>query len=208
MAKRLGIMGGTFNPIHNGHLFVADIARRELDLDEVRFIPTGDSPHKRHVDVSGWQRLDMVRLAIAGHEGFTASDMELRRGGRSYTCDTVRQLHMTEPGSKLFFIMGGDMLATFTTWRNPDWIVHWADIAATPRPGDDGERIRCVCEYLRMEFTSEVHMLSQCGPDISSTEIRRRVCAGEDICMLVPPDVEKYILENGLYKALETENDV
>ena len=121
MAKRLGIMGGcTFNPIHNGHLFVADIARRELDLDEVRFIPTGDSPHKRHVDVSGWQRLAMVRLAIAGHEGFTASDMELRRGGRSYTCDTVRQLHMTEPGSKLFFIMGGDMLATFTTWRNPE----------------------------------------------------------------------------------------
>ena len=208
MARRLGIMGGTFNPIHNGHLFVADIARRELNLDEVRFIPTGDSPHKQHVDVSGEQRLNMVRLAIAGHEGFTASDMELRRGGRSYTCDTLRELRITEPDCKMFFIMGGDMLATFTTWRNPDKIVQCADIAATPRPGDDGERIRRVCDYLRMEFTCEVHILSQSGPDISSTEIRRRVGAGESISALVPPDVEKYIFENGLYRALETENDV
>lgn len=208
MAKKLGIMGGTFNPIHNGHLFVADTARRELGLDEVRFIPTGDSPHKEHVGVSGAHRLDMVRLATAGWTGFTVSDMEIRRGGRSYTCDTLRELSKTEPGCELYFIMGGDMLSTFTTWRNPDWIVHYARIVATMRPGDDSARIRRVCDYLRMEYSSEVKILSPTGPDISSTEIRRRVALGEDISALVPPSVEKYIRENELYKTLETGNDV
>ncbi len=208
MAKRLGIMGGTFNPIHNGHLRVAEIAMRELKLDEVRFIPTGDSPHKQHVDMPGNIRLDMVALAIKDMPGFTVSDIEIKRGGRSYTCDTLRQMRMAERDTDMFFIMGGDMMATFTSWRNPDIIVRLAKLAAVSRPGDDTEHIDKVCRYLRMEYSADVYMLSETGPDISSTDIRRRVQMGEDISELVPQDVARYILDNGLYKALETENDI
>lgn len=206
MIKRLGIMGGTFNPVHNGHLRIAEIARRELELDEVRFIPTGDSPHKR-VDVSGASRLDMVRLAVGDRPGFTVSDMEIAREGRSYTCDTLRALRMQEPDTKLFFILGEDMLMDITSWRNPDIIVRLASLAAVPRPGGGCGRAGHVCEYLRMEYGADVHMMSEAGPEISSTEIRRRVSAGEEIGELVPASVADYIYDRGLYKALETRND-
>jgi nicotinate-nucleotide adenylyltransferase len=206
MAKRLGIMGGTFNPVHNGHLRIAEIAQRELELDEVRFIPTGDSPHKR-VDVSGTSRLEMVRLAVDGHPGFTVSDMEIARVGRSYTCDTLRALRAQEPGAELFFILGGDMIMDITSWRNPDVIVRLAVLATVPRPGDDAGREGRVCEYLRMEYGADVRVMSEAGPEISSTEIRRRVNAGEDISGLVPANVERYIYSRGLYQALETRND-
>ena len=119
MSKRLGLMGGTFNPVHNGHLYIAGLAQRELGLDEVRFIPTGDSPHKR-VDMPGPHRLSMVELAIEGRAGFTVSDMEMKRAGRSYTCDTLREIQEREPDAELYFILGGDMFCDITTWRRPD----------------------------------------------------------------------------------------
>ncbi len=202
MATRLGIMGGTFNPIHNGHLAIADLARRELRLDEVRFMPTGDSPHKR-VDVPGWQRLRMVELALRGRPGFTASDMEVRRAGRSYTCDTLRELHAREPGAELVFILGGDMFCDIPSWRAPGDIIALAELAAAPRPGEDVARLEHMAQYLRAMFGARVNVLRGMGPDISSTEIRGMVRAGRDISALVPPNVAAYISDNELYKERE-----
>lgn len=202
MATRLGIMGGTFNPIHNGHLAIADLARRELRLDEVRFMPTGDSPHKR-VDVPGWQRLRMVELALRGRPGFTASDMEVRRAGRSYTCDTLRAIHAREPDVELVFILGGDMFMDIPTWREPGEIIALAALAAAPRPGEDVTRLEHMARYLRETFGARVDVLRGMGPEISSTEIRGMVRAGRDISALVPPNVAAYISDNELYKERE-----
>ena len=202
MGKRLGIMGGTFNPIHNGHLAIAGMARRELQLDVVWFMPTGDSPHKR-VDVPGWQRLQMVELALAGMEGFTVSDMEVRRAGRSYTCDTLRAIHACEPGVELVFILGGDMFLDIPSWREPGEIIALAALAAAPRPGEDVVRLEHMAHYLRATFGARVDVLRGMGPDISSTEIRGMVRAGRDISALVPPAVAKYISDNKLYTARE-----
>lgn len=202
MAKRLGIMGGTFNPIHNGHMSIAGIVRRALALDEVRFMPTGDSPHK-HVTMPAIHRLNMVKLAVQGREDFTVSDMEIRRAGRSYTCDTLREIRAREPESELFFILGGDMFCDMQRWRNPQTIAALAALVAVPRPGDDFEELSAMAERLKALYAARTIIIDDIGPEISSTEIRDRVAAGEDISSLVPASVARYIRENKLYLKLE-----
>lgn len=206
MAKRLGIMGGTFNPVHCGHICIAGIARRELELDEVRFIPSGDPPHKS-VGVSGAQRLEMVRMAVRGYSGFTISDMEIRRRGRSYTCDTLREISEREPDADIYFILGDDMFMSIDTWRHPEEIMRRAALAVAPRPGEDGARVMHMRDRLRAKYGARVCVLSGSGPDISSTEVRRRVMQGGDISRLVPGEVAMYIAQNGLYLSRETCND-
>jgi nicotinate-nucleotide adenylyltransferase len=206
MAKRLGIMGGTFNPVHCGHICIAGIARRELELDEVRFMPSGDPPHKR-VGVSGAQRLEMVRMAVRGYSGFTISDMEIRRRGRSYTCDTLREISEREPDADIYFILGDDMFMNIDTWRHPEEIMRRAALAVAPRPGEDGARVMHMRDRLRAKYGARVCVLSGSGPDISSTEVRRRVMQGGDISRLVPGEVAMYIAQNGLYLSRETCND-
>ena len=206
MAKRLGIMGGTFNPVHCGHICIADIARRELALDEVRFMPSGDPPHKS-VGVSGVQRLEMVRLAVSGHTGFTISDMEIRRRGHSYTCDTLREINEREPDADIYFILGDDMFMNIDTWRHPEEIMRRAALAVAPRPGEDGRRVMAMRDRLTKEYGARVCVLSDSGPDLSSTEVRRRVMQGGDISSLVPDKVAGYIAQNGLYLSRETCND-
>lgn len=206
MAKRLGIMGGTFNPVHCGHICIAGIARRELELDEVRFIPSGDPPHKS-VGVSGAQRLEMVRMAVRGYSGFTISDMEIRRRGRSYTCDTLREISEREPDADIYFILGDDMFMNIDTWRHPEEIMRRAALAVAPRPGEDGARVMHMRDRLMAKYGARVCVLSGSGPDISSTEVRRRVMQGGDISRLVPGEVAMYIAQNGLYLSRETCND-
>lgn len=202
MAERVGIMGGTFNPIHNGHIAIAEMARRELALDRVCFMPAGDPPHKR-VDVPGWQRLDMVEIALRGRAGFEVSDLEVRREGRSYTCDTLRALHARAPDAELAFIMGGDMFMSLMSWRAPQEIMALAELAAALRPGEDMARLERMADYLRGTFGARVALLRGAGPDISSTGIRGLVRAGRDISGLVPRGVAQYIIENKLYAARE-----
>ena len=138
---RLGIMGGTFDPIHIGHVAIARLACREAGLDRVIFLPDGDPPHKTP-RAGGEHRLMMARLATAGEERFAVSDMELRRPGRTYTVDSLTALSAAYPGYELHYIIGSDTLFQFPTWKTAEKVARLCRMVVAPRPGDDGAAIR------------------------------------------------------------------
>lgn len=188
-ALRVGIFGGTFNPIHLGHLLLAETARETLSLDRVLFIPTGRPPHKRAPGLlDGASRLRMVRLAIRDHPAFAASDIELTRPGPSYSIDTIAALRRALPEARLFLLIGQDMLAVrWVKWRE---LKRLCTIAAVRRPGarrtTNGER--------------GVRWLAMPLMDVSSSDVRARLAAGRSIRYLVPPAVERYIRQHGFYR--------
>lgn len=189
---RLGVFGGTFDPLHIGHLIVAQDAWAALGLDRVLLVPAAVPPHKRgRVVTPADVRLEMVRAAVAGDPRFEVSDLELRRPGPSYTVDTLRELHERYPGADLFFLLGVDQYRDFHTWREPEEIARLATLVVLSRTGI-------------VEVESRVGTLPTVLPvtriDLSATEIRRRVAAGEPIRYLVPWGVEELILEEGLYR--------
>lgn len=182
---RTGILGGSFDPIHHGHLILARAAREQLALDRVIFIPANLSPHKTEtVPTTGDNRLEMVKLAIKGEAGFEARDIELRRPAPSYTVDTLRELHAAHPGDEFVLLIGADNVAKFGTWREADEIRKLARIAVLDRAGNavahDWPVVRRVI-------------------DISSTDIRTRVATGHSIRYLTPDRVCDYIADNRLY---------
>ena len=195
---RLGIMGGTFDPIHTGHLAIARTAFVEARLNEVLFLPDGDPPHKEP-GAKGAQRLNMVRLAVEGQRGFTVSDMELVRHGTTYTVDTLTQLMQEEPDRELFYIIGADTLRLFPTWKTAWKVASLCSMLVAPRPGIDLDELRWFQRKLFADFGLVSQLLSQGGPDISSTRIRELVRTGEPIDALVPAAVARYIKENALY---------
>ena len=200
-----GILGGTFNPIHNGHLTMARIARAELRLDSILLIPTGVPPHKAPPS-NGEHRLNMTRLAAAELDCCEVSDIEVRREGSSFTYITLSELHARFPQDEFIFIMGADMMCSFSHWRRPDMIVELARLAVVPRPGASGASDKALLDAIdaaRRDFGAHITLLRESGPDISSTQIRAKVARGEDISTLVPHAVAHYILENGLYSASE-----
>ncbi|HEV7214200.1 MAG TPA: nicotinate-nucleotide adenylyltransferase [Chloroflexota bacterium] len=199
--KRLGILGGTFDPIHCGHLVIAEEARVRLDLEEVRFIPAGQPPHKvgRPVTAAA-DRLAMVRLAIAGNSAFSVSTMEIERPGPSYTVDTLAQIQREEGSDcALFFIVGGDALPDLLTWRDPDRLLELCTLVAFRRPNAepaDLERLRSRLPAVaqKLEIIEGQQMA------VSGTEIRRLVCAGVLVGDRVPAPVAAYIADHGLYR--------
>lgn len=198
--KKIGIMGGTFNPIHNGHLLIAENAFEQLALDEVRFIPTGRSPHKQDQTVlDGRHRLRMVELAIADRDGFVADDRELRSEALSYSYLTVEQLHRNDPDAALYFIMGGDSLRDFKTWRNPERICACATLVAAIRDACDVERLTEYASELSRLYQADVRLLETPNLSVNSSEIRARVAAGRTIRYQVPEPVRAYIEEHRLY---------
>jgi nicotinate-nucleotide adenylyltransferase len=195
---RLGIMGGTFDPIHRGHLFIARSAMREARLDRVLFLPDGDPPHKLP-GTPGADRLAMVKLAIDNQEGFEASDMELRRQGTTYTVDTLEQLRAQAPNRELFFIVGSDTLKQFPTWKTAWKVATLCRMIIALRPGDSPEETRWLQRKLFADYGLETVLLSEPGPDISSTQVREQLRAGQPTDMLVPVPVADYIRANNLY---------
>jgi len=183
---RTGILGGSFDPIHHGHLILARAAREELGLDRVIFIPAHASPHKTG-DFSTTEagRLAMVRLAIEGEEGFELSDIELHRPPPSYTIDTLRELRAAHPKDDLVLLIGADNAAKFDTWREPDEIRRLAQIAVLDRAN----------QALSHEWPVVRRLV-----DISSTDIRARVAEGRSIRYLTPDSVCYYIKVQGLYR--------
>jgi nicotinate-nucleotide adenylyltransferase len=185
---KVGVFGGTFDPPHVGHLVVAQEVHFRLGLDRVLWVPAAVPPHKRDQAITpGDVRFEMVRAAIAGDDRFEASDVEVRRGGASYTVDTLRQLTADRPEDELFLILGADQLAELDTWREPDEVARLATIVGFARAGEappDLKRARIV----RVPRV-----------DVSSTEVRRRVGAGEPIGYLVPGGVEAVIRREALY---------
>lgn len=198
--KKIGIMGGTFNPIHNGHLLIAENARMQLSLDEVRFIPTGKSPHKlRQEVIDGAHRLRMVQLAIADNPAFLADERELRSPAVSYSCSTLQELHGELPDDQLFFIMGGDSLRDFKTWYQPELICKYAVLAAAVRDDCDHTHLLGYAEELARLFGADVRLIETPNFSVTSRELRRRVGAGETIRYQVPEAVRLYIERQRLY---------
>jgi len=196
---RIGVLGGTFNPIHLAHLQMAKAARDALSLDRVLLMVAADPPHKRVAGaVAGEHRLRMVQLAAAGAEGIEASDLELNRNGRSYTFDTLMQLKTLEPNAEFFWIVGSDMLLDLPTWHRAGELLQLASIIAVPRAGQSGND-REAAAYLRETFGATVHLLGSAVDPISSTEVRDRVREGRPVEHLVHPAVSQYFHEKGLY---------
>jgi len=191
--KRVGLFGGSFDPVHNAHVALARVALEQLALDEVRWIPAGQPWQKTRVLTSGADREAMVRLAIAGERRFTLDRIELRRGGITFTLDTVRVFAAAEPATEWFLILGQDQYATLHTWRDWRELVALVTLAIADRPD--------------VETTVNAHiakvphqMVSLPMMDVSSTEVRRRVAAGEPIADLVPDAVASYIERRHLYR--------
>jgi nicotinate-nucleotide adenylyltransferase len=191
--KRVGLFGGSFDPVHNAHVALARLALEQLALDEVRWIPAGQPWQKTRILTSGADREAMVRLAIAGERRFTLDRIELRRRGVTFTLDTVRVLAAAEPANEWFLILGQDQYATLHTWRDWRELVALVTLAIANRP--DAE------PTVNAHIAKVPHqMVTLPMMDVSSTEVRRRVAAGEPIAGLVPPAVASYIERRQLYR--------
>ena len=212
---RTGVMGGTFDPVHEGHIAAAEAARRALALDRILFIPSNRPPHRAaQPRASAFHRFAMVSLAVGKHPGFLASDVELGRPGPSYTADTLRRLH--EAGyeaSQLFFILGTDAFAEIATWRDYPAVLDLAHFVVVARPGqalalmkdqvpDLVARMHRAAEGGRDEAAWPPHavfLVDAATPDVSSTGIRERAAQGASLAGLVAPDVERHIGRHRLY---------
>jgi nicotinate-nucleotide adenylyltransferase len=205
-APRIGIFGGTFDPPHVGHLAAAEWARDQLELDRVVFVPAGTPPHKRgRARSTVAARLAMTRLAVRGQAAFAVSDLETRRGGPSFTIDTLRTLAAREPHASLYLILGEDNLDEFHAWREPEAILALATlvVALRPQPATNvggAVRRRTACVVRGMGRRGAVVTLDNPGIDLSSSAIRARARGGHSIRYLVPPAVERYICRTRLYR--------
>ncbi|GED31311.1 nicotinate-nucleotide adenylyltransferase [Brevibacillus centrosporus] len=188
--KHVGILGGTFDPIHCGHLLAAEQAREQAGLDEVWFMPTHIPPHKTRDGLTdAATRLEMVELAVADHESFRVTDVELRREGPSYTYDTIVQLVEQYPDCRFSFIIGGDMVEILPKWYRFEELSRMIRFIGLARPGADIDRVP----------NDTVTFIEMPVWDISSTLIRMKAAEGQSIRYLVPRSVERYIKENGFY---------
>jgi nicotinate-nucleotide adenylyltransferase len=204
---RIGIYGGSFSPIHNGHVAAAKAFMEQMWLDLLYIIPAGIPPHKQlKGDVNAWQRLKMCELAFQDVDGVLISDIEIRREGKSFTVDTLRAFAREE--HRLFLLMGTDMLLTLDSWRESEEIFRLCYPVYMRREGKDpilDARIVAKISEYQQKYGKVVRRIVGDPIVVSSTGVRAAVAAGRDISGMVPPAVEKYIRENGLYK---TEGDV
>jgi nicotinate-nucleotide adenylyltransferase len=190
--KRIGIMGGTFDPVHHGHLVAASEVQSRFDLDEVIFVPTGQPWQKSHQIVSPAEdRYLMTVIATASNPRFSVSRVDIDRGGITYTIDTLRDLHAAHENAELFFITGADALEQILSWRQADELFELAHFVGVTRPGYDLD-----AHHLP---TGSVSLIEVPAMAISSTDCRSRVAAGEPVWYLVPDGVVQYISKRNLY---------
>lgn len=210
---RVGLLGGTFDPIHLAHLRCAEEAREALRLDRVLFIPSARPPHKRGGVIAAEHRLAMVRLALRGNPAFRVSRVEIERDGPSFLVDTLRILRARLRGDRLVFLLGADALGEIDTWREWRSLFALADLAVFQRPPRAAAHLRAIVPVAaRGDFCyqsdgrnavhssgNRITLLKQTALDISSSAIRQRVARGQSIRYLVPGPVERYIREHRLY---------
>lgn len=200
---RIGIFGGTFDPVHHGHLILAEQCREQCCLDEVWFIPAALPPHKLDHSISPAKfRTEMLELAISGNPRFRVSRIELDRSGPSYTVATLDQLHTDEPANEFFLLVGTDSLRDLPTWREPRRILELATIVAVNRGSAnvvDSDLARKTAENLGAD-PSRVQWIQMPGIEIAATDIRQRVAEGRTIRYMVPRAVEMYIREHRVYE--------
>jgi len=192
--RKIGILGGTFDPIHVGHLVLAEQVKEKLRLERVIFIPSAKPPHKTRQKLStAKDRFQMTRLGLEGNPKFSVSDLELKRGGLSYTIDTLKQLEKLYPGGELYFLTGSDVLDEIHTWKEPEQIYKQVKVVIAIRPGFDHFDPE-------NQFAQKSIIVPITGIDVSSSKIRAMVAKGESIRYLVPTKVEEYINKKKLYQ--------
>jgi nicotinate-nucleotide adenylyltransferase len=195
---RLGLMGGTFDPIHLGHLFIAEDVRVRLNLDRVLFIPNGTPPHKSGSGITSAQRrFEMTCLATKSNPYFDCDAVEMHRQGTSYAVETLAILLERYPDTDLFYITGIDAVAEILTWKRHEEVVRMATFVAATRPGFDTDLLKRV---LPASYVDRIEIIESVGLDISSTEVRKRIAAGLSVRYLVPDAVLEYIATNNLYR--------
>lgn len=199
--KRVGIMGGTFNPIHNAHLVLAEHAWHQFGLDTVLFLPNGNPPHKLldKGEASDRDRLEMVRLAISGNPHFQLDPEEMERYGYSYTRDTLRRLKEKEPDTLFYFIIGADSLMSFDQWYQPEEICRYCVLLAAVRNGMSSEEMVHQREYLQKKYQAQIEFIDMPDLNISSSRLRRMRRDGQSIRYYIPEAVYEYIQKAGLY---------
>lgn len=201
MEKKIGIMGGTFNPVHIGHLLLAEHAREVLSLDEVLFIPSGNSYMKDSSAIlDGAVRAHLLALAIEGNPHFHLSYMEINREGATYTCDTIAELKKQNKDDEYYLIVGADNLLTLESWKNPEFILQNCVVAAAVRGTGTEARLEKIASHLIYEYQADIRILPARYMDLSSSEIRRRLKDGKSVRYMVPDRVYEYIEKNRLYR--------
>ena len=202
-SEKIGILGGTFDPIHLGHLIIAEQARDQHGLDRVLLIPSGHSYFKDNRSrkvLPAQTRLEMTRIAARDHAPFEVSDIEVNRPGNTYSFETLEQLRELYPSSELYFIVGADTVCSMRTWRAPERIFAACTILAAIREDQvDPEQLRKESEALARDYGARILPVEIPNIGISSTDIRERAAAGKSIHYLVPSALESYIIENGIY---------
>jgi nicotinate-nucleotide adenylyltransferase len=200
---RLGVLGGTFNPVHLGHMIMAQDAMEAFDLSRVMFVPCAQPPHKSAAGLApAHHRLAMLEAAIEGDLRFEVSDIELQRGEISYTIDTLRAVAADHPGVELYFIIGADSLGELHLWREIETLLGLCRIVTMARPGVNLDALQAKDIKLRDPWPEQIQAGIRIGHlvEVSSTDIRYRVAEGMSIRYLVPPGVDMYIAEHSLYR--------
>lgn len=199
--KKIGIMGGSFNPIHIGHLHLAESARVEFGLDQVIFVPTGDNPFKTANDeVDRRQRYKMVEMAISSNPNFFALPIEIDRYGKSYTIDTIQEIQKKFPESALYFITGADIMFEVTRWKQAELLLKNVVFITAFRPGCPKKKFKNRVRYLKKAYHARILKLVSTEMDIASTDIRKRIKTNKSIKYLLPESVEEYIKTQHLYQ--------
>ena len=197
--RKMGIMGGTFDPIHYGHLLIAQSAAEEFDLDQVLFLPTGKSPHKAQILVTEPKlRCEMVRIAISRNPDFKISVWEAENREINYTYLTLRKFHEQYENTHFYFIMGEDSLHDFPNWKNPCEICRLSTVLVAVR-NDRGDSIKDKIKRMANTYAADMHMLHAPNFTISSREIRERIRLGKSVRYMIPEEVETFIRQHYLY---------
>lgn len=198
----IGIMGGTFDPVHNGHLMLAEEAQSQHNLERILFLPNGHPPHKEETSIESAveDRIHMLKLAILSHPSFTLELYEAKKPGVSFSADTLEYLAGLYPEDKLYFIIGGDSLLQLKTWYHPERILKYCTILATYRDElDTREEMDRQISYLNKKYRGEILLFETPVYPVSSSEIRRKIRNGLPVSGLLPDQVEAYIREKSLY---------
>jgi len=205
MGKRVGIMGGTFDPVHNGHLIIAEMALENFELDEILFVPSG-IPWLKDVSkvLNKKTRVSLTGIAIEDNPNFALSTIEIDREGNSYSYETVEELKKSNPDTDYYFIMGADSLFDVEIWKNPEILMKNCTLLVAVRDDYDQQQMRDRVNYLVHKYQAKIELLATPRVDISSTMIRERIAAGKCVRYMLPDPVIEYIKKMQLYQNTDT----
>ena len=198
--NKIAVMGGAFDPIHFGHLVTGETVSNKFDVEKVIYMPLGDAPHKKMKGAAAIDRYMMAKTATDDNDAFEISALEINRGGKTYTVDTIAEIKEINPDIKIYFIMGADEILAIESWREPERLLRMCSFIAVTRPGFTEEDVKEQTDMLKAKYGCDIYFTEVPALDISSSDLRRRVGKGESIKYLVPKEVEKYISEHNLYK--------